>query len=177
MMWIGVLWLAAGSLSAQTVSLNTSTSLSEPCASAKAVHDMRCSNYTGFTARLGGSDGAPAADTSKSDASDTAALADDAAKPRLEAVLRREKRKVTGSRVGFVGTLTIIPFTVIALSLVLGLILGPANGRYRRRGAIVVGVAVALVALNFAWIYPVLTDGLLIHQTEYLARMWLRSWI
>ena len=36
---------------------------------------------------------------------------DDAAKPRLEAVLRREKRKVTGSRVGFVGTLTIIPFT------------------------------------------------------------------
>ena len=53
MMWIGVLWLAAGSLSAQTVSLNTSTSLSEPCASAKAVHDMRCSNYTGFKARLG----------------------------------------------------------------------------------------------------------------------------
>ena len=40
-----------------------------------------------------------------------------------------------------------------------------------------VGVAVALVALNFAWIYPVLTDGLLVHQTEYLARMWLRSWI
>ena len=83
MMWIGVLWLAAGSLSAQTVSLNTSTSLSEPCASAKAVHDMRCSNYTGFKARLGGSDGAPAADASKSDASDTAASADDAAKPRL----------------------------------------------------------------------------------------------
>ncbi len=73
--------------------------------------------------------------------------------------------------------ITIIPFTAIALALVLGLILGPANGRYRRRGAIVVGVAVALVAMNFAWIYPVLTDGLLIHQTEYLARMWLRSWV
>jgi dolichyl-phosphate-mannose--protein O-mannosyl transferase len=77
----------------------------------------------------------------------------------------------------FFYAITIIPFTVIALAMVLGLILGPANGRYRRRGAIVVGVAVALVALNFAWIYPVLTDGLLVHQTEYLARMWLRSWI
>ena len=77
----------------------------------------------------------------------------------------------------FFYSITIIPFTVIALSLVLGLILGPANGRHRRRGAIVAGLAVALVALNFAWIYPVLTDGLLIHQTEYLARMWLRSWI
>ena len=36
---------------------------------------------------------------------------DDAAKPRLEKVLKRERRSVTGSRVGFVGTLTIIPFT------------------------------------------------------------------
>ncbi|SFV32103.1 MULTISPECIES: SEL1-like repeat protein [unclassified Pseudoxanthomonas] len=36
---------------------------------------------------------------------------DDAAKPRLEKVLRREMRRVTGSRVGFVGNLTIIPQT------------------------------------------------------------------
>ena len=77
----------------------------------------------------------------------------------------------------FFYAITIIPFTAIALALVLGLILGPANGRYRRRGAIVVGVAVALVALNFAWIYPVLTDGILIYETEYLVRMWIRSWI
>ena len=33
------------------------------------------------------------------------------AKPRLEKVLLRERRKVTGSRVGFVGNLTIVPFT------------------------------------------------------------------
>jgi TPR repeat protein len=36
---------------------------------------------------------------------------DDAAKPRLEKVLRREGRNVTGSRVGFTGNLRIIPFT------------------------------------------------------------------
>lgn len=36
---------------------------------------------------------------------------DEAAKPKLAKVLRRERRSVTGSRVGFVGGLTIIPFT------------------------------------------------------------------
>lgn len=36
---------------------------------------------------------------------------DDVAKPRLESVLRRERRNVTGSRVGFVGNLDIIPMT------------------------------------------------------------------
>ena len=77
----------------------------------------------------------------------------------------------------FFYAITIIPFTVTALAMVMGLVLGPAGGRFRRRGAIVVGVAIALVAANFAWIYPVLTGQVLVHQTEYLARMWLRSWI
>ena len=36
---------------------------------------------------------------------------DDAAKPRLEKILRREGRRATGSRVGYVGNLTIVPFT------------------------------------------------------------------
>ena len=52
---IGALYLAAGPLAAQTVGLNASnSSFSEPCSSAKAVHDMRCPNYTGFRARVGG---------------------------------------------------------------------------------------------------------------------------
>jgi dolichyl-phosphate-mannose--protein O-mannosyl transferase len=76
----------------------------------------------------------------------------------------------------FFYAITIIPFTVIGLAMVLGLILGPANSPGRRRGAIIVGVAVALVALNFAWIYPALTDELLPYS-QWLARMWLRSWI
>ena len=53
---IGALLLAAGPLAAQSVSLNASTPsalFGEPCSSAKAVHDMRCPNYTGFKARLG----------------------------------------------------------------------------------------------------------------------------
>jgi TPR repeat protein len=36
---------------------------------------------------------------------------DDVAKPRLERVLQRERRRTTGSRAGFVGNLTIIPNT------------------------------------------------------------------
>lgn len=57
---IGLLYLAAGSVWAQAASSETSTpSLSEPCSSAKAVHDMRCPNYTGFKNWTGA--GAPAA--------------------------------------------------------------------------------------------------------------------
>ncbi len=76
----------------------------------------------------------------------------------------------------FFYAICIVPFTVTLLAMVLGLVLGPADGPNRRRGAIVVGVATALVALNFAYIYPVLTDQLLLYP-EWLARMWLRSWI
>lgn len=76
----------------------------------------------------------------------------------------------------FFYSITIVPFTVIGLAMVLGLILGPAHSPGRRRGAIVVGVAIALVALNFAYIYPVLTNELLPYS-QWLARMWLRSWI
>ena len=76
----------------------------------------------------------------------------------------------------FFYAITIVPFTVIGLAMVMGLILGPANSPGRRRGAMIVGVAIALVALNFAWIYPVLTDELLPYS-QWLARMWLRSWI
>lgn len=76
----------------------------------------------------------------------------------------------------FFYAICIVPFTVTILAMVFGLILGPPDGPNRRRGAIAVGVAMALVALNFAYIYPVLTDQLLLYK-DWLARMWLRSWI
>ena len=58
--WVGALVVACGPLAAQTVSPNASTpSLAQPCSSAKAVHDMRCANYTGFKTRLGGPGAAP----------------------------------------------------------------------------------------------------------------------
>lgn len=76
----------------------------------------------------------------------------------------------------FFYAICIIPFTVTLLAMVFGLIIGPADGPNRRRGAIIVGVALALVAANFAYIYPVLTDQLMLYK-DYIARMWLRSWI
>lgn len=77
----------------------------------------------------------------------------------------------------FFYAICIIPFTVVILAIWLGQILGPAeNTRRRRTGAAIVGAAMALVAANFAFIYPILTDQLMTRQA-WLARMWLRSWI
>ena len=81
-----------------------------------------------------------------------------------------------GRSLFFFYAICIIPFTVTILAMVFGLIIGPADGPHRRRGAIIVGVAVALVVANFAYIYPVLTDQLMLYK-DWLARMWLRSWI
>lgn len=69
-----------------------------------------------------------------------------------------------------------VPFTVIGLAMVLGLILGRARARHRQRGAIIVGVLVALVIVDFGYIYPILTDELLPYSAWY-TRMWLHSWI
>ncbi|PFG68320.1 protein-O-mannosyltransferase-like protein [Propionibacteriaceae bacterium ES.041] len=77
----------------------------------------------------------------------------------------------------FFYAIVIIPFTCIAVALVIGRLIGPADGGERRRiGAIIAGVFVALVALNFAFFYPILTDGLLT-QSQWQLRMWFQSWI
>jgi dolichyl-phosphate-mannose-protein mannosyltransferase len=78
----------------------------------------------------------------------------------------------------FFYAVTIIPFTIVALTLVLGRLLGPAEAGSRRRawGAAVVGAFVALVIANFAFFYPILTDALLSNQ-EWLDRMWFARWI
>lgn len=82
----------------------------------------------------------------------------------------------TDRPVFFFYAITIIPFTCIALALVLGLVIGPANGPGRRRGGMIAGVAVGLVVANFAYLYPILTDQLIAYS-QWLSRMWLRSWI
>lgn len=76
----------------------------------------------------------------------------------------------------FFYAICIIPFTVTILAMVLGRILGPADGRHRRRRAWIVGALVALVILNFAFQYPVLTDALMTRK-QWLWRMWFPSWI
>ena len=76
----------------------------------------------------------------------------------------------------FFYAVVIIPFTCVAIALCLGAIIGPANGPRRLFGGIVTGVVVALVTLNFAYLWPLLTNGLLTYP-QWLSRMWFRSWI
>jgi dolichyl-phosphate-mannose-protein mannosyltransferase len=77
----------------------------------------------------------------------------------------------------FMYAIVIIPFSVMAVALCLGRLLGPADGGERRMiGAVLMGVFVALVGANFAYLYPILTDRVLPHSA-WLSRMWLRTWI
>ena len=71
-----------------------------------------------------------------------------------------------------------LPFVVLAITLCLGFVLGPPGATQRRRmiGAGLVGGYVALVIVNFWYIYPVLTGGTLSHKA-WVARMLFPSWI
>ena len=77
----------------------------------------------------------------------------------------------------FFYAIAIIPFSTMAVALCIGRLLGEARAGDRRMvAAIVSGAFVALVAANFAYIYPVLTDELLPYRS-WLSRMWFRTWI
>lgn len=69
----------------------------------------------------------------------------------------------------------IIPFTVIAVALVLGKLIGEGT-RTSRVGLILSGAFVALVVLNFGFFHPIWTDDLLSHSA-WQARMWFERWI
>ncbi len=71
-----------------------------------------------------------------------------------------------------------IPFTVIAVTLCLGAVLGGPAAAPRRRlmGATVAGGFVVLVILNFAYFWPIYTDQL-ISTPHWLERIWFRRWI
>jgi dolichyl-phosphate-mannose--protein O-mannosyl transferase len=71
-----------------------------------------------------------------------------------------------------------LPFVVLAVTLCIGVVLGPPGAALRRRmiGAGLVGAYVALVVLNFWFLYPVLTGGTLSHSAWQL-RMLFPSWI
>jgi dolichyl-phosphate-mannose--protein O-mannosyl transferase len=70
------------------------------------------------------------------------------------------------------------PFLVLGATLLLGEMLGPATASVRRRqvGAIAAGVVFVAVLLNFAWFWPIYTDGLLTTQ-QWLQRIWFKRWI
>ena len=79
--------------------------------------------------------------------------------------------------------ITVLPFTIVAICLLLGRLIGPPSsrrtargGRRRTFGAVAAGAFVVLVVLHFAWMWPVYTDGLL-STPDWLDRIWFRSWI
>ncbi|HEX4817038.1 MAG TPA: phospholipid carrier-dependent glycosyltransferase [Nonomuraea sp.] len=72
----------------------------------------------------------------------------------------------------------VVPFMVLAIVLVAGLILGSRHAPPARRaaGAAAVGAFALIVLINFWWLYPVLTAEPLT-QAEWWARMLMRSWV
>jgi dolichyl-phosphate-mannose-protein mannosyltransferase len=73
------------------------------------------------------------------------------------------------------------PFLILTLTLCLGLIIGPARSAGASLWRRLIGMEIAvgyllLVALNFAYLYPVLT-GSPISDSAWLARMWMHSWM
>jgi dolichyl-phosphate-mannose--protein O-mannosyl transferase len=70
------------------------------------------------------------------------------------------------------------PFLILAITLCLGLLIGPAAASARRRavGAAVAGAYLLGVLLDFAYLYPVLS-GQVISYGSWLARMWYHGWI
>jgi dolichyl-phosphate-mannose-protein mannosyltransferase len=71
-----------------------------------------------------------------------------------------------------------VPFTVLALTLLMGRLLGTTRSSYRQRlsGAVAAGTFLVLVVVNFAWFWPVYTDELLT-TPEWLQRVWFERWI
>jgi dolichyl-phosphate-mannose-protein mannosyltransferase len=69
------------------------------------------------------------------------------------------------------------PFLVIAVTLVLGEILGRASDGAERRGTglLVVSLYTGLVVANFVWLWPILT-GASITPEHWNAQLWLPSW-
>ncbi|MGI8537877.1 MAG: dolichyl-phosphate-mannose--protein mannosyltransferase, partial [Mycobacteriales bacterium] len=70
------------------------------------------------------------------------------------------------------------PFMCLGLALVAGWALGgaAASARRRRISALAIGAYVAVVILNFAYLYPVLAAQTLPYA-EWRDRMWFTSWI
>jgi dolichyl-phosphate-mannose--protein O-mannosyl transferase len=73
---------------------------------------------------------------------------------------------------------SILPFTIIAVTLLIGVLMGGPTASYQRRlwGTTAAGAFVVLVVVNFAWFWPVYT-GELITTPDWLKRIWFRQWI
>ena len=86
--------------------------------------------------------------------------------------------RYTDRPIFFYYAVAMIPFTVIAVTLVLGALVGPREAAPARRlwGTAAAGAFVILVIVNFAYFYPLYTDQL-ITNAQWLNRMWFLKWI
>jgi dolichyl-phosphate-mannose--protein O-mannosyl transferase len=71
-----------------------------------------------------------------------------------------------------------LPFMVLAIVLMLGMIIGPAQEPGLRRviGAAAAGAYMLVVLADFFYLYPVLAAKVIPYDSWH-ARMWLNSWI
>lgn len=71
-----------------------------------------------------------------------------------------------------------VPFLCLAVSMMIGAMLGPAGSDERRRtvGAVGAGVLVLLIVWNFIYFWPVFT-GQTIPVGEWQDRMWFDTWV
>ena len=77
----------------------------------------------------------------------------------------------------FFYAIMIIPFTATILAMCFGKILGPpGRRRWRPTGALIVGICVVLIVLDFAFIFPILNDSVMSLRAWQL-RMWFRGWV
>lgn len=74
--------------------------------------------------------------------------------------------------------IAIIPFTVLAITLSIGTLIGSSRLPSARRttGVIVGGAFVVLTLLNFAWFWPIWTNELLT-RSEWYQRIWFSRWV
>ncbi|WP_312856355.1 dolichyl-phosphate-mannose--protein mannosyltransferase [Nocardioides pelophilus] len=74
--------------------------------------------------------------------------------------------------------IAILPFIVIALTLSIGTLIGPSRLPSTRRtiGVVVSGAFFVLVLVNYAWFWPIWTNGLLT-SSEWLDRIWFARWV
>jgi dolichyl-phosphate-mannose-protein mannosyltransferase len=70
------------------------------------------------------------------------------------------------------------PYLIIAITLSLGLIIGPRHASPARRatGAVTAGTYLLATLLNLAYLYPILTARI-IPYSSWFSRMWFHSWI
>jgi dolichyl-phosphate-mannose-protein mannosyltransferase len=73
---------------------------------------------------------------------------------------------------------TILPFLVLGVTLLLGEMLGRKDASQLRRtvGAAAAGSVVIVAMMAFAWFWPIWTDQLVTNR-EWMARMWFKRWI